>query len=68
MSGDEMKVVKFDNGSMIAFRGVKAVRGKLPPEREGLTHAVTIGGQKVYIRTGEYEDGEIGEVFVTIDK
>lgn len=40
----------------------------LPPERSGITHKATIGGVHVYIRTGEYADGRLGELFVTVDK
>jgi ribonucleoside-diphosphate reductase alpha chain len=43
-------------------------RRKLPNRRNGHTQKVRIGGQKVYIRTGEYEDGTLGEIFVDIDK
>jgi len=41
---------------------------RLQRDRPGRVHKVVIGGQKVYIRTGEYEDGRLGEVFITIDK
>ena len=43
-------------------------RRKLPVTREGFTHSVKIGDTKVYIRTGEYQDGNIGELFISIDK
>lgn len=41
---------------------------KLPPERKGITHKVIIGGTDVYIRTGEFLDGGLGEVFITVNK
>ena len=43
-------------------------RRKLPDTRNGKTHSARIGEDKIYIRTGEYEDGSLGEIFVTLDK
>ena len=51
--------------SEVYGRGVKEY---LPPTRRGLTTEVLIGGQKVYIRTGEYENGRCGEIFVDMHK
>ncbi|MGB1669276.1 MAG: vitamin B12-dependent ribonucleotide reductase, partial [Candidatus Puniceispirillaceae bacterium] len=39
-----------------------AEREKLPQRRKGYTQKATVGGHKVYLRTGEYEDGRLGEV------
>jgi ribonucleoside-diphosphate reductase alpha chain len=46
----------------------KAVRQKLPSRRTGFTQEAGVGGHKVYIRTGEYEDGTLGEVFIDMHK
>ena len=46
-------------------------RGKhrpLPNKRKGYTQKATIGGHKLYIRTGEYEDGTLGEIFLDMHK
>lgn len=43
-------------------------RKKLPDERHGKTKTVTITGTQIYIRTGVYEDGTLGEVFITVAK
>ena len=43
-------------------------RRKLPVTRSGNVHKVAIGGTNVYIRTGEYDNGELGEVFISLDK
>ncbi len=43
-------------------------REHLPPIRKGYTHKVRIGGQKIYLRTGEYPDGRLGEIFLTASK
>lgn len=41
---------------------------KLPTRREGFTQKVRISGNSVYLRTGEYEDGRLGEIFITMNK
>ena len=43
-------------------------RRKLPTRRGGYTQKAVIGGHKVYLRTGEYEDGSIGEIFIDMHK
>lgn len=43
-------------------------RRPLPNRRLGYTQKATIGGHKVYLRTGEYEDGALGEIFVDMHK
>jgi ribonucleoside-diphosphate reductase alpha chain len=43
-------------------------RRRLPKKRYGFTQEVRIGGQKLYIRTGEYEDGTLGEIFIDMHK
>ena len=39
-------------------------RRKLPVKRSGMTVEAQVGNQQVYIRTGEYPDGQLGEVFI----
>ncbi|MFM8269259.1 MAG: adenosylcobalamin-dependent ribonucleoside-diphosphate reductase, partial [Pseudomonadota bacterium] len=46
----------------------KSLRRELPNRRMGYTVKSTIGGQRVYLRTGEYEDGTLGEIFIDIYK
>ena len=41
------------------------VRRRMPPERESLTHKFSIAGQEGYITAGKYEDGTVGEIFLT---
>jgi ribonucleoside-diphosphate reductase alpha chain len=45
-----------------------AKRRKLPDRRYGYTQKVRIGGHGLFVRTGEYEDGTLGEVFVDLSK
>jgi ribonucleoside-diphosphate reductase alpha chain len=43
-------------------------RHRLPNRRSGYTQKAVVGGHKVYLRTGEYEDGSLGEVFLDMHK
>ena len=43
-------------------------RRKLPSRRAGYTQKATVGSHKVYLRTGEYEDGQLGEIFIDMHK
>jgi len=46
----------------------KGERRRLPQRRKGYTQKAIVGGHKVYLRTGEYEDGGLAEVFVDMHK
>ncbi len=43
-------------------------RERLPGRRKGYTQKAVVGGHKVYLRTGEYEDGRLGEIFIDMHK
>ncbi|HET7877110.1 MAG TPA: LAGLIDADG family homing endonuclease [Methylomirabilota bacterium] len=43
-------------------------RHRLPDRRAGYTQKAIVGGHKVYLRTGEYEDGSLGEIFLDMHK
>ena len=43
-------------------------RDKMPQRRKGYTQKAIVGGHKVYLRTGEYEDGRLGEIFIDMHK
>lgn len=43
-------------------------RQRLPNRRNGYTHKLIVGGQSLFLRTGEYEDGSLGEIFVSLGK
>lgn len=43
-------------------------RKRLPKKRHGMTIEARVGGQKVYLRTGEYDDGGLGEIFIDMHK
>ena len=72
------KIADAPNGQraqMLAERIVERVierkvieRKRLPHRRKGYTQKASVGGHKVYLRTGEYEDGQLGEIFVDMHK
>jgi ribonucleoside-diphosphate reductase alpha chain len=43
-------------------------RKKLPGKRKGFTQKAKIGGQTIFVRTGEYSDGTLGEIFIDMHK
>ncbi|MBT6099044.1 MAG: vitamin B12-dependent ribonucleotide reductase [Marinovum sp.] len=47
---------------------VKSHREKMPERRKGYTQKAIVGGHKVYLRTGEYSDGSLGEIFIDMHK
>ena len=46
----------------------RAERERLPDRRKGYTQKAVVGGHKVYLRTGEYADGRLGEIFIDMHK
>ncbi len=52
----------------IVEREVRRGRERLPQRRKGYTQKAIVGGHKVYLRTGEYEDGRVGEIFIDMHK
>ncbi len=47
---------------------VRSHRERLPSRRKGYTQKAVVGGHKVYLRTGEYDDGSLGEIFLDMHK
>jgi ribonucleoside-diphosphate reductase alpha chain len=43
-------------------------RQRLPKKRHGFTQEARVGGHKMFLRTGEYEDGRLGEIFIDMHK
>ncbi|MCB1192000.1 MAG: vitamin B12-dependent ribonucleotide reductase [Leptospiraceae bacterium] len=72
-SEDENEEVQPENNEPIMQAAEKMVknyskRRKLPNRRAGYTQKASVGGHKVYLRTGEYEDGQVGEIFIDMHK
>jgi ribonucleoside-diphosphate reductase alpha chain len=47
---------------------IERARRKLPDRRKGYIQKASVGGHKVYLHTGEYDDGELGEIFIDMHK
>ena len=52
----------------VAEKAERARRDRLPDRRRGYTQKAIVGGHKVYLRTGEYENGTLGEIFIDMHK
>jgi ribonucleoside-diphosphate reductase alpha chain len=54
----------------VVERIVEVAQGRLrlPSRRKGYTQKAIVGGHKVYLRTGEYDDGRLGEIFIDMHK
>lgn len=65
---DEEEAVQVDQPRLVPAGLQRGDRRELPRKRQGLTIDAAVAGQKVYLRTGEYEDGQLGEVFIDMFK
>lgn len=63
---DEQK--RHDAGAPPAPLPSHVVRRRLPERRKGYIQKAVVGGHKVYLHTGEYDDGELGEIFIDLHK
>lgn len=76
LNQDWLKNVDFEDDKQEVIKAVAeaaaihlvAQRKKLPYRRNGYTQKVKIGGQSVFLRTGEYEDGTLGEIFLDLNR
>ncbi len=64
--GDSKEVKTKESAAQASAPALR--RRRLPKKRGGFTLEGRVGGQKVYLRTGEYDDHELGEIFVDIHK
>jgi ribonucleoside-diphosphate reductase alpha chain len=64
---EELKAPALKIAEKIVYRYI-AHRRRLPDRRAGYTQKARIGNHKVYVRTGEYEDGTLGEIFIDMHK
>ena len=65
---DETKGVKEVQERIIEKIVPSPLRKKLPKKRHGYVREAYVAGHKVFLRTGEYEDGSIGEIFIDMYK
>ena len=61
---------EFDRGNISTKRFTKQFhnRSKMPYRRKGYIQKVTVGNHKIYLHTGEYDDGRVGEIFIDMNK
>ena len=57
-----------DNNKSIKTKNQNNARFKMPDRRKGYIQKAQIGDHKVYLHTGEYDDGKIGEIFIDTNK
>ncbi|MBV8602935.1 MAG: vitamin B12-dependent ribonucleotide reductase, partial [Candidatus Eremiobacteraeota bacterium] len=68
---EETEAAAYETPVKIAERVVYryiAKRRRMPDRRGGYTQKAIIGGHKVYLRTGEYDDNTLGEIFIDMHK
>jgi len=61
LDSDNIKTNKFHNKKTND-------RSKMPDRRKGYIQKVSIGNHKIYLHTGEYDDGKVGEIFIDMNK
>jgi ribonucleoside-diphosphate reductase alpha chain len=66
-------VEKQDTDTVVQVLAEQVVRGQvkrqpLPQRRKGFTQKALVGGHKIYLRTGEYPDGSLGEIFLDMHR
>jgi ribonucleoside-diphosphate reductase alpha chain len=52
----------------LAVQSAPVRRRELPGRRSGYTQKAAVGGHKLFLRTGEYDDGSLGEIFIALHK
>ncbi len=65
---EERAIAASSTVSEPAYDGDPASRTRLPDRRKGYIQKATVGGHKVYLHTGEFEDGSLGEIFIDMHK
>ncbi len=67
---DDGAPTKDTHATALATTAVRpqGTRVRLPKKRHGFTQEARVGGHKVFLRTGEYEDGTLGEIFIDMHK
>ena len=67
---NDKKITEFNNDTSNTQRLSKQIynRSKMPDRRKGYIQKISIGTHKIYLHTGEYDDGKVGEIFVDMNK
>ena len=71
INSDKLQISKIsDEKNIMIHKSNKKTndRSKMPDRRKGYIQKVTIGNHKIYLHTGEYDDGKVGEIFIDMNK
>jgi ribonucleoside-diphosphate reductase alpha chain len=68
IEADELAAIPTGERVVQVVERMVAQRERLPNRRKGYTQKAVVGGHKVYLRTGEYADGRLGEIFIDMHK
>ncbi len=68
LSSKAKKEEKKTSDKGVTFEEFQPHRFRLPKKRIGFTQEARVAGNKIYVRTGEYEDGSLGEIFIDMHK
>ena len=60
--------IESSNPNIQKFNKKNNDRSKMPDRRKGYIQKVSIGDHKIYLHTGEYDEGKIGEIFIDMNK
>ena len=64
----KQNLVPKNNEGQIVYKNKPGSRFKMPDRRKGYIQKSSIGEHKIYLHTGEYDDGKIGEIFIDTNK
>ena len=71
INSDKLQISKISGEKNIMIQKLNKKtndRSKMPDRRKGYIQKVTIGNHKIYLHTGEYDDGKVGEIFIDMNK
>jgi len=67
-NNSKIQVSKLDDNLLVNVKENLSKRFGMPDRRKGYIQKASIGNHKIYLHTGEYEDGKIGEIFIDTSK
>jgi len=65
---DDSKKININEKVYTNKQNINHDRSKMPDRRKGYIQKITIGDHKIYLHTGEYDDGKVGEIFIDMNK
>ena len=65
---DDSKQIKINEKVYNNKQNINHDRSKMPDRRKGYIQKITIDDHKIYLHTGEYDDGKVGEIFIDMNK